>query len=499
MNYLCVKRPLAPECQPRLQTGLNGFSVYPAMVDQIQNQRTGTTPTTVSNRPTFTQGQLPTQFYKQPEDTRASENLVKLFNKLKTSEISKLNLGVETKTESADQHLYARLSDVAYSHGYKQSNRTIELLKKTDYELLPEFSTRNWAVLRNRVTKEVVMSFRGSDTKFADIKTVLADPARALNVEDWWVNMHTAIGRPELTRRYADAVRAVERVSTTLNIEPKDIIFTGHSKGGALGRRMAEIFNAKAFVFNPADTPVKDMTFPGSGEKGDVTVYRTYGDLVSLGVERGQTPEHLKIVRMTAKPGTETDLIKQHDLSQFYNEGGELETPRTSKLRNFLGTTSSTVASGLFGLGTAELFQPVYKNQGQEAFNQGLLFGDTAKTLALEGLLDPGGTVVDLIDTMGMGLLPQEKEHIRHALGLRPAPPAQSTPPPFITALQKLSDRYKQDQLVKALQEGTPVAEDAHIQAMLDRNKAQEELVRTQDVATPDGGFIRDGKKYYPN
>jgi hypothetical protein len=50
---------------------------------------------------------------------------------------------------------------------------------------------------------------------------------------------------------------------------------------------------------------------------------------------------------------------------------------------------------------------------------------------------------------------------------------------------------------VKALQEGTPVAEDAHIQAMLDQNKAQEELYK-QDIATPEGGFTRGNKKYYP-
>ena len=353
------------------------------------------------------------------------QNQYKQFQK-KTA--NKVGLGTEIVPESLEQHKFSRLSDVAYKYGYRDKSSALDIIKNGDY--IPDFknfriveplSNKNWVVLKNRTTGEVVMSFRGSDNKFADVKTVLENPERAMNVEDWVVNAHTAMGNPEKTMRYNQALSGVDRVVETLGIEPQDIIFTGHSLGGGLARRVAEIHNAEAHVFNAADHPLIDMTHAGSGEKGKVNAYRTYGDLVSAGHET-QTPEHLKVTRLTAKPGTETNLIEQHGIEQFYYDApvvknGEVLSIRTSKLRNFLGTASGIAGKGVAGLGAAEVFAPIYEDKSIEAKEQGFLFADTVKNLAFEGALEPGGTLVDVIDTMGMGLTPEEITGIRKMLG----------------------------------------------------------------------------------
>jgi hypothetical protein len=107
---------------------------------------------------------------------------------------------------------------------------------------------------------------------------------------------------------------------------------------------------------------------------------------------------------------------------------------------------------GALGVVGAELFAPIYEDPEEEAKSQAFLAADTVKGLAFEGMLDPGGTLVDLVDTMGMGLLPEEKAHIRDLLGIKHnnKPPPKSKPPAIVSWLAGLTGRAKQDAELQA-------------------------------------------------
>jgi hypothetical protein len=167
----------------------------------------------------------------------------------------------------------------------------------------------------------------------------------------------------------------------------------------------------------------------------------------------------MQITNLTAKPGTETNLIEQHGNSQFFhdnpkfNEFGEIETVRTGKVKNFLGSVGGTVGQGMFGLGIGEALAPHYSDKRIEAKEQAFLIADTIKGVAYQGISDPGALFLDTIDMMGMGLRPDELEHIRTALGVKTnRPPPKSTPPALITWLQKKTGRYDEDQITRRIQ-----------------------------------------------
>lgn len=399
----------------------------------------------------------------------AAKEAKEKLKEMKIEGLSKVGLGNEKVIESIRQHKYARLADVSYAHGYGDTEKANEIIRNgeyipdfVDFKILPELSTKDYTILKNSTTGEVVMSLRGSDTKFADVKTLMEDPSRAMNVEDWWVNAHTAMGNPEKTQRYKQTTKAVREVASALGIEPSEIHFTGHSNGGGNARRQAEIFGAKATTFNGADNPLKDMTNPQGAKEGtEVKAYRTYGDVVSAGHER-LTPEHMEVERLTAKAGTETNLIEQHGIEQFYHNepkmtgSGEIENVRTGKVKNMLGTIGGTIGQGAFGIGAAEAFAPIYEDSRVEAKEQAFLFADTGKALAFDGMLDPGGTFVDLIQTMGMGLQPDEVKSIRHWLGLKDHKKAKAKDPAVIKWLKKLTGRAEQD---KELEEARTIYE----------------------------------------
>ncbi len=486
-----------------------------------------------------------------PEQAETPESLLiamkegkEKLKELKVQGLSKIGLGNEVVKESIEQHKYGRLSEASYRYGYGDKAGANDVISKGDYipdmvdfEIIDPLSTKDYTTLRNKTTGEVVMSFRGSDTKFADVKTLMEDPSRATNVEDWWVNLHTMMGNPEKTQRYKSSTEAVRNVARTLGVEPSDIVFTGHSNGGGNARRQAEIFGAEAVTFNGADNPLKDMSNPeklgGVKEGARVKAYRTYGDVVSAGHE-SKTPDHMEVERLTAKAGTETNLIEQHGVDQFFhdnpkiNSSGEIENVRTSKLKNFLGTAGGVAGKSVLGIAGAEAFAPIYADKAVEAKEQAFLVADTGKALAFEGMLDPGATLLDAIDTMGMGLLPEEKKHIRKWLGVKEKKPPKSKPPPLITWLSKLTGRYEQDQELERDREmaeemgltlneyltashgrgftgesATEITQEDIDQAqnfadvMSGITQEQQEQIASQDVDDADGsGFTRGGVHY---
>ncbi|MCP4164160.1 MAG: hypothetical protein GY760_29215 [Deltaproteobacteria bacterium] len=399
-----------------------------------------------------------------PKSFRAISKIADMKVKsLKKKALESIGLGNETVKEDMRQHKYSRLADVAYSYGYKDYAGAEEIIKNGDYipdfkefTIIPNLSTKDRVVLKNTKTGEVVMSLRGSDASvFGDVNTLKKDPSRIFNLEDWWVNAHTAMGNPEKTERYKETTRAVRETAKVLGIEPSEIHFTGHSNGGGNARRQAEIFGSKATIFNGADNPILDMSNPerlgGVAEGTEIKAYRTFGDLVSAGHEtKSKNKEHFEVERLTAKPGTEIDLIEQHGIDQFYHdnpkvlESGQIENVRTGKVKNFMGTVGGTLASGALGVGSAELLAPVYEDPAIEAKEQVEMLTEMATVD-----LNPGGTMVGALNTMGLLLPPDEVKIIREKLGLKSKPPPKSKPPAVVRYLKGLTGRAKEDKEIQ--------------------------------------------------
>ena len=258
--------------------------------------------------------------------------------------------------ETEAQNRYARLSAVAYSYGYRERDGCERLLAigtggaPFGYKIDETLSTGDFVILHSSEEggREVVMSFRGSDRMFADFTTLLANPARLLNIADWVVNCYVPFGKLEQTARYAVSKSAIDVVAEKYAIPKNEIVFTGHSQGGAFAARFAEVYGATAHVYNPGSD-----IFSGEADRNVavgcvVNCYRTYADVVSAGYEANPARQHVRMTRLTAKTGTENDLFAQHALSQFFQEKkGFLYAERTSNVRNFLGFVAGLDSRGL--------------------------------------------------------------------------------------------------------------------------------------------------------
>ena len=463
---LCTKDYFAEPIITSSAVGASGSWRTTKKLDVVR-RRPDTTDTT---EPMRREPPPPRDPRRGPASQRDVEDFNRLVNDIRLrGKVLANKLATEKVSESMTQHKYARLSDVAYKYSYNGKNKAEKIIKKggeylpdsfDKFKIVESLSGKDWTVLHNTETGENVVSFRGSDPDFYKAKVLAKNPERLLNAEDWFVNLHTMMGNPERTRRYQAAQRAVPQIARELGIEPEDLIFTGHSKGGGLARRMAEIFNTTAFTFNAADNPVKDMTYVNIGPESRVRAFRTLLDPVSVGHESKTQPNHMTVERLSAKPGTEFDFIKQHDLSQFYHDNpeirnGQVENVRTSRARNYAGGVAG--AAGMLGL--TESIAPVYKDARVETKEQIFMAADLAKFGPYQGLLDPGALMLDFVDFNGIRLMPEEKQKIRKALGIKEREAPESKPPWIIKTLAKATGRYKQDQELKRMFDGTKIVE----------------------------------------
>ena len=99
-----------------------------------------------------------------------------------------------------------------------------------------------YAVYQNTATKEVVISFRGTDNDFGD----------------WTTNLGLSLSQEK------QAAAVYSRVLHDLGTDPQgsNITFTGHSLGGGLAGTMAVWFNRTAVVFDPAPTEITAKNEP---------------------------------------------------------------------------------------------------------------------------------------------------------------------------------------------------------------------------------------------
>lgn len=433
--------------------------------------------------------------------TRETNNKI---NSMKKKLEENITLGAENFDEEIDQHRWARLSDMAYKYSYKDKkgfNKIFEEGKKyiphfEGFKLDTELSGRNATVFYNEITQRPAIIWRGSDTKFADPQTLLKDPSRAKNIEDWYINLKTAFGKQEQSARYDEGKSLVERVSQKYGKPPSEMDYSGHSLAGLLARTMSERFGGRARVFNPASHPFMKLSETGPVHPdSEVIVDRLYGDLVSLGHKGADTGEHITINNHTAKLGQETKALDQHEISQFYFDNpevvgnGRVNVKRAGKLRNFVGLGAGAAGYGK-NLLYSELMMPTYKDKALNVKEQAFLPFDTAKGLLFPGFLDSPSFALDFVDAQGMGLLPEEKTWLRHKIfGKKDHPPPKSEEPWLVRTLSKWTGRAAQDEEAQFTYE---VEKEVY-----DRLKAQAEGTWQPRETPTEVGTVKEGGEVY--
>lgn len=346
---------------------------------------------------------------KTIDDLKASAEVSKLTQKA-INEIDKIVGGKETVIDDPKMTKYAKASDVSYAYSYGDNEKVNSIINDMDgFEIDPNLSGRNSVTLVNPETKEVIIAYRGSDSKFADIETLTEDPTRAKNIEDWYVNALTATGKQRNTLRYK---QAQQRFNDVTEAYPDfEISVTGHSNGGGQSNFIAETNNVRGYHFNPAINPIQK---PAGKSTKESIVYATEGDMVSLASRVSPHPErNYTIEHVNPKVNTESDLLQLHDIDQFYTEGSpSSERVSTGRARLGMGTA---LAGG--AVGEYMTFYSPNPSKADRNYNM--------TELAAETLLLPEPILGshDFITFMVPDLLPEtvaEKNAIRKHLGLKP-------------------------------------------------------------------------------
>jgi len=406
---------------------------------------------------------------KPPERVKEPEELVKLrkktnkkVNEIKRNFQKKLDIGQRDVIEDMDSHRYARLSDLSYRHSYKDKKGFKNVFEEgskyipnfENYVHDKELSGRQASVFENTETGDVVIAWRGSDTEFFNPETLLKDPSRAKNIEDWITNGAMLIGKHRDVPEYKKADDLVQRVAEKYGKAPSEMKFTGHSRAGLIARTMAEKYGAEAHVFNSASTPLLQLSYPEVHPEAKVRIDRLYGDVVSAGHQCRDKGPHIEVKNTTSIAGLETKVLDQHGIEQFYTDNPEVinesqvKVKRTTPVRNFLGLTSGELTGYGKNLLYSELLMPTYEKREENVKQQAFIVPDIAKGTLFPGFLDSPSFAFDFIETQGMGLLPEEKVWLRHHIfGKKDAPPPEvKKSPEIVRWLAKLTGRAAEDE-----------------------------------------------------
>jgi hypothetical protein len=415
-----------------------------------------------------------------------------LFNKAKdklSEYANNIEVGSEVIEHTPEEVINSHLSQGAYETAYKGKEATKQLLKDGS-KLVPEladfkvvekggFTNNNHTTYFNPKTNKVYIAFRGSDADFLDPKANLESVIRTgknrvKNATDWGVNLHTLGGKEHTTDRYKKAVQLGKDVAKYFKIKESDINLTGHSLGGGQADHTAEVLGAKSVSFNPARNPLANRPVK---EGTDITTHTTLFDPVSLPrnlYEKTKgTPKHIKKNIINSSLGLEGGWVNQHDLSKQYIEPltlseGKIKSVRTNTLRNTAGMLGSQgeavgrqLVGGVGGLIMPYALTPEYKTKGETAYRTAENYAENLKiNTALSPALyniNPMFALIDMpslmTDVMSIDpMLPAgARDLIREKLGMpkkqqkleyQPAPKA-------IQYLQKLTGRYKEEQVLK--------------------------------------------------
>jgi len=172
------------------------------------------------------------------------------------------------------QYKYATLAKSSYDYYHTNVPKTkIELASHLpDFELVEDLSDINSTVLYDDKTKDLVISYRGTDP--TNIKDIVADAQILLGnpIENLTAGCYG---------RFCEAEQKYERAKE--RFPQANISTTGHSLGGKLGLYVAKKNDLEANVFNVGSSPF-DAFFQLKtlDNKNPINVYHTSGDPISL-------------------------------------------------------------------------------------------------------------------------------------------------------------------------------------------------------------------------
>ena len=191
------------------------------------------------------------------------------MNTFLTVETMRDKLTHHEKTESNDQHKFARLANASY---YFENQDFIDEMfsymeELSGFEVDKDLSTEEHSIFHDKKTQETVISYRGT-----------------VNKKDIITDSQILISNEENTDRFKKSQEIFDRVSDKYG--EKNIILTGHSLGGGIAIHVAgKNGNVKSHVFNPAISAKETFSTKHHNNKHKQMIYRTKLDPVSIAGE----------------------------------------------------------------------------------------------------------------------------------------------------------------------------------------------------------------------
>jgi hypothetical protein len=193
--------------------------------------------------------------------------------------------------ESINQHKYSRLANASYYFKRQSFVKDFlnEMRETRQFKLDPALSNDEVSTFVNRITREVVVAYRGTT-----------------NIKDVGTDLMILTSTERLSFRVRSSLKLMEQVLRKYT--DFKVVSTGHSMGSFLSRIVANTFNLESHNFNSAESihgsfiPQNAMTFN----------YRTHYDAVSILSKNS--------IRVPTKIGNEGTIESVHRLNNFYNK-----------------------------------------------------------------------------------------------------------------------------------------------------------------------------------
>jgi len=140
---------------------------------------------------------------------------------------------------------FAILARAAYGKSqYDRAQMVSDYFQSPRWFINAAYSTRDVAVFVNYLTKEVVVSVRGTDFKNKGRWDDLGD------------DVLLGTGFQRNTDRYRQAISVIKQIRGDPNLEGFNPIITGHSLGGITAEDVGNDLKVDSITFNPGATPL---------------------------------------------------------------------------------------------------------------------------------------------------------------------------------------------------------------------------------------------------
>lgn len=257
-----------------------------------------------------------------------------------------INKTQEVVEHVASSHKYSRLANASYTyHSTKgKINAVHDELKNTrynyvkdlkDFEVDKQLSSLDDVVLHNKITKETVVSYRG---------TAVA--------QDWGTNARIAFSpnAGQSSKRYTKAEEVLNKVMVKYGKQNLKVV--GHSQGGGVSSHLGQKHNIESHNFNPA-VSIRQIHQNHVGKykhnHRPQHIYRTDLDGVSMNTHAPSIQKNFKVQTLDTVPNADKNPIHVHGLGDNFAPQvvEELDGDMVKVVRNTKLTSLSKGASGM--------------------------------------------------------------------------------------------------------------------------------------------------------